>query len=106
MVVEDVLAGASAMARFAFTAPRDLVLMRREFRRTEPRRAGAPEAVGLRLAEPALSPSVVLASSGSCIMSAAAATSWAKTNSMLARQEKGRNLYARRPFRGLYCAFQ
>ena len=47
--VVDELLGASPMARVALTAPMVLALMRREFIRTEPRRAGAPLAVGLML---------------------------------------------------------
>jgi hypothetical protein len=69
----DAAVVASLRLRLAFTAARDLVLMRRLFMRTLPRRAGAPEAVGL---VPGPVSVVLSASVVSVIMSAVAATSW------------------------------
>jgi hypothetical protein len=69
----DAAVVASLRLRLAFTAANDLVLMRRLFMRTLPRRAGAPEAVGL---VPGPVSVVLSASVVSVIMSAVAATSW------------------------------
>jgi hypothetical protein len=68
----DAAVVASLRLKLAFTAARDLVLMRRLFIRTLPRRAGAPEAVGL---VPGPVSAVLSASVVSVIMSAVAATS-------------------------------
>jgi hypothetical protein len=73
-----VTAGGAGMSSWAFTAPRVFVLMRRLLTRTEPRRAGAPLAVGLRFVDERLAsgPAPRVSSSPSSVsMSAAAATS-------------------------------
>lgn len=75
LVIARAALGVGSLMLMVFTAARDLVLMRRLFMRTEPRRAGAAEAVGP--APPALTTevSVLSGSLGSGSMSAAAATS-------------------------------